>query len=56
MEGPRSVVDERCVVATVCSFLSAHESSMLTLIANMDDFISRWKTLNFSQQQIRNSV
>ena len=56
MEGPRSVVDERCVEATVCAFLAAYESSMLTLIANMDDFISRWKTLNFSPKQIQNSV
>ena len=56
MEDPRSVVNERCVEATVCSFLVAYESSMLTLVANMDDFISRWKTLNFSQRQIRNSV
>lgn len=41
MEGPPSVVDERCVEATVCSFVVVYESSMLTLIANMDDFISR---------------
>ena len=56
MEGPSSVVDERCVEATVCSFLVSCESRMLTLIANMDDFISRWKTLNFSQKEVQNSV
>ena len=56
MEGPRLVVNGRCVEATVCSFLFAYESSLLTLVANMDDFISRWKTLNVSQEEIRNSV
>ena len=56
MEGPPSVVDERCVEATVCSFLVMWDSGMLTLIANMDDFISRWKTLNLSEKEIRNSV
>ena len=56
MEGPPSVVGERCVEPTVCSFPVVCESRMLTLIATMDDFISRWKTLNFSQKEIQDSV
>lgn len=62
MEGLHSPEGERYVAATVClsrpSFKIFEEENMLIffLPANMDDFISRWKTFNFSQEQLRNSV
>ena len=46
---------EKCVELTVCPQLSLARQP-LTLIANMDDFISRWKTLNFSKEAVMNSL
>lgn len=56
----RSLGSGRCVELIV-SFVYAHLTSwqgvvLLTGSANMDDFISRWKTLNFPKDHIMNNV
>ncbi len=64
-EGQPSLATGECVVATVSnkafhgSFLSCGFQSVKLINAhkvNMDDFLSRWKTLNFPKDQLSNSI
>ena len=46
---------ERCAERTVClQFYLIGQP--LILLANMDDFISRWKTLDFSKEEVMNTL
>lgn len=56
MDDLLSAVDEKCAEATVSPARVICNQITLTSTANMDDFLSRWKTLNFSRERIRNSV
>lgn len=56
MDDLLSAVDEKCAEATVSPARVICNRLTLTLKANMDDFVSRWKTLNFTRERIKNSV
>lgn len=46
----------RCVEPIVCLSGKHWSMRLLTSSANMDDFVSRWKTLNFPKSEILDYV